>query len=142
MAADLYAGLHELHEPHIVEDIEGVLAFALMHKFLLEAFSKEIVIQQEPILYSTIDCAAELISVLVEYSGAQRPLFTICCECKALKGRAGWLPFEQAIGDISSNALFSHGYCESCVEQFEISDASDAEMTAEGRLESQASAGR
>jgi len=119
LAVELYDSLRELHDEHVVDDIAGVVAFSLLHKFLLEAYSAEIVIEEEPILFATIDCGAELIKAMKRHGSRKVPMFTLCCVCKAIKGHSGWMPIERAIAEIPGDTVFSHGFCEECVQQYE-----------------------
>ena len=117
LAARLYSGLTKYHDERQLEDIGGIIAFSLLHKFLLEFYSDEIDITQEPILFKTIDCADELIAYFNKNSAKDLPLYSMCCICKDVRGKHGWIPIETALREIPAEATFSHGFCESCVER-------------------------
>lgn|GEM_PF-4038477 len=118
LASTLYASLSQYLTTNQIEDVGGVIAFSLLHKFLLERYSNEIDISQEPILSQTVDCEFELIKFFTKQDGKLETTYTICCICKAVKGDSCWIPIEQALHELSPKSQFSHGFCESCAEQW------------------------
>lgn len=119
LAAYLYDRLREDHDESTVTEIGGVVAFALLHKFLLEFYCAEINIDQEPILFKTIDCGAELIAYFTKMRGKVYPVYTICCSCKDVKVKEGWVAVERVLPHCSADAAFSHGLCPSCGRKME-----------------------
>ncbi|MEM7234541.1 MAG: hypothetical protein AAF517_20350 [Planctomycetota bacterium] len=114
VAMHLYDGLRKIHSDEVVDAIGGVVAFSLLHKVLLDLYPDEIRIEEEPILFRTIDCGDELIRAVTEIQGVEHPLYTLCCVCKDVKLESGWIPIERALPQIPSDAAFSHGYCGGC----------------------------
>lgn len=117
-AAHLYKSLAEFHDGEVIEEIGGVIAFSLLHKFLLELYSEEIDIEQEPILFKTIDEPQALISFFMKIEGKDVPTLTLCSLCKDVKSGERWRPIETVLHDIPSDAAFSHGICEKCFERW------------------------
>lgn len=118
VAPFLSKSLEEFHTPEEIEDIAAVVAFSLLHKFLLEFYSEEMDIEREPILFATVDCGSELIQYYTAGVEAGQPLFTLCCMCKDVKGHHGWIPIEQAMEGLPQGTRFSHGICQRCVERW------------------------
>ena len=121
LAPRLYESLAELHSPEVIEDIGGVIAFSLLHQVLLDLYSSEIVIEQEPILFRTIDCGEELVRRCTRVDKEEVPIYSLCCLCKDIRVRSGWIPIERVVGEIESDAVFSHGFCERCAERQMVS---------------------
>lgn len=114
VASHLYKSLLEFHSVDEQEEIGGIVAFSLLHKFLLEFYKDEIRIDDEPILFKTIDCGEELIAFFRNQPNEGQAVYTICCMCKDLRGKDGWIPVESALAGIPADATFSHGLCKSC----------------------------
>ena len=117
-APQLYRSLSEFHPREVIEEIGGIVAFSLLHKFLLEIYSDEIDIKKEPILFRSVDCGAELISFFMQRRGRQLQTFSICSICKDVKSESGWLPVEHALADLPAGAHFSHGICPKCYDRW------------------------
>ena len=93
--------LTETNSASEIEDIGGIIAFSWLHKFLLEFYSDEIRIEQEPILFETISCGSELIHFFSQYGDSSRPTFILCCMCKDIKSTDEWLPIEASASDLA-----------------------------------------
>ena len=119
-AERLYASLKELHSDEVIHRIGATVAFSILHKFLLELYSDEIVIEDEPILFQTVDCGTELISYFTEYRQQQTAVYSLCFSCKDLKAADGWLPIERALASLPLEARFSHGVCPRCTERADL----------------------
>ncbi|MEM7157480.1 MAG: hypothetical protein AAF799_31850 [Myxococcota bacterium] len=118
-SAHLYKTLAEFHSPEVIEEIGGIIAFSLLHKFLLELYSDEIQIEDEPSLFATVDQPRELISFFMTEGDRERvPTLTLCTLCKDVKSSQGWVPIESALNDIPADATFSHGLCERCYDRW------------------------
>jgi hypothetical protein len=87
LAPKLYKTLLAHHSAQEVADIGAVIAFSLLHKFLLEMYSDEILIAEEPILFKTVDCGPELIQYFSHSEREQVPWVTLCCMCKDVKNK-------------------------------------------------------
>ena len=118
IAPNLYTSLRGMLQPGEQREMEDVIAFALLHKFLLEAFYKEIDIASERILFDTVDCGHELIETFTQ-GPRPRSVLTICCACKDLKTAEGWVPIEHVVARIFDDHVFSHGLCPKCFDAIE-----------------------
>lgn len=114
LASALYVSMEEHLTPRQVADVGGVVAFSLLHKFLLEFYPDEIVIDDEPILFQTVDQGPELISYFRDRLGTMHPMYAICCLCKDVQTADSWTPIERALSKLPPGAVFSHGMCETC----------------------------
>jgi len=121
IAPTLYSSLTEYLSDEQLDDVSGVIAFSLLHKFLLERYSSEIRIEEEPILFQTVDCGQELINLLNDQERPAEYMHVICSLCKALKTTSSWMPIEVAINDLKPDCQFSHGLCESCATNWKAS---------------------
>ena len=117
-AAHLYKTLTEFHSIEVIEEIGGVIALSLLYKFLLELYSDEINIEDEHILFQTVDCPTELITFFSRFRGKSVPTFTLCTLCKDVKSQKGWIPIEMALNTIPPEADFSHGVCNRCFDRW------------------------
>jgi len=117
-APHLYRSLSEFQDDRTIEEIGGIVAFSLLHKFLLEMYDEEIKIDEEPILFETVDCGSELISFFSKQLDKTVPVYTICSICNDLKGEQGWVPIEKTLSDVPADAIFSHGVCEKCLDRW------------------------
>ncbi len=117
VASLVYKSLHTINIADEINDIGGAIAFSLLHKFLLEFYDDEIDVNEEPILFQTVECGQELITYFSDAYEKNTPTFIICCICKDLKGEHDWLPIERMLSEIPSNAKFSHGICNRCLKQ-------------------------
>ena len=105
-------------QPEEQKEVEDIIAFSLLHKFLLEAFYKEIDIASERILFDTVDCGHELIETFTQ-GPKPRSVLTICCACKDVKTSEGWVPIEHVVSRIFDDHVFSHGLCPKCFDAIE-----------------------
>ena len=117
VAPRLYASLADLHPRSVIDEIGGVVAFSLLHKVLLDLYPSQILIEDEPILFATIDCGEELIQSMTRRGDEEYPLVQLCCVCKAIEARSGWVPIEQALGELERETCFSHGFCPRCLAE-------------------------
>jgi hypothetical protein len=119
VSSKLFDFIRGLCSPEEAREVEATIAFAALHRFLLEAYSDEIQIEEEPILVKTIDCADALIQFINQHAKRNSPIITICSLCKDIKTNEGeWIPIESVIEKLREVPKFSHGVCDSCIPRW------------------------
>lgn len=129
IAPRLYATLSETLTEQEVDDVGGVIAFSMLHKYLLERYAKDIRIQDEPILFNTIEYGFELIRFFESFEGREEAVYTLCCLCKAVKTDRVWMPIEHTLPHLPRHCHFSHGFCPACAEKWTDQETSHGNST-------------
>ncbi|MCH9672589.1 MAG: hypothetical protein K0U93_14205 [Gammaproteobacteria bacterium] len=119
IASTLYYSLEEFHTAKEIEAIASAVAFSMFHKFLLEAYTREIDIEAESLLFTAIDCGRELIDYLERTSKQCTNIVALCTICKDIRLETEWIPIERALHSLPADAQFSHAVCDRCVGRWQ-----------------------
>ena len=112
----LFSKLAHLHKGQELSDLGALIAFCNLDRFILEFFSDEIDLHAEPMIVERAAYSDDLVLSFTQIHGEEKPIVGMCSVCKAIETKHAWLAIEEAIPKIPGNALFSHGYCPSCLE--------------------------
>lgn len=117
LAKQLNAQLKKIHTEQELSDLGILLAFCHLDRFVLEYFSDEIELTNEPMITERSSFTETIALKLAEFQGSKAPVVTICSVCKSIKTEDGWISIETAIPQIPVTAFFSHGLCPPCLDQ-------------------------
>ncbi len=119
LAKQLNSQLKKLHTDSEMADLGTLLAFCHLDRFILEFFSDEIDVDSEPMITERPSFTESIKVTLGKFQDIESPIVTLCSVCKSVKTeeQEHWIPIETAIPQIPITALFSHGYCPTCLNQ-------------------------